>query len=289
MKPPKILQPGEIKIINDYLYTKSGCFAFLVSDAQWIYSEPKAGKEAFEKWSIELYTVYHDYGCEYLRYILSGNDILSFKIKDDLCDARKHVNNVNKIFRNNFAHGILDTRSRNRMMGEISKYCIKKVKGQGWNSYFDAFTDDDWRCAANRLKQDADHLLETLRKWADVAEKDNAALSPRERFGNAEEFKKSISNRVVYDSLDKDFWEHDTRSAVEILDGSAKGECKQKKSEVQLEQWQDNIQKEFLDGKIKTAEEIVLKLKNLLYVVHNPPEVSSIAIAEKNGFSLDDF
>lgn len=289
MKPPKILQLGEMRKINDYLCTKSGCFAFLLPDAQWIYSDPKSGKEAFEKWSIELYTVYHDYGCEYLKYILSGKGILAIDLRDDLCEARKHLHSVNRIFRNNLAHGVLDVSSRNNMRDEISRYCTKKSKGEKWNVYFNEFSDDDWISVANRLKQDADNLLETLRKWADVAEKESGTLSPRENFGNACEFKKSISKRIVYDSLDKEFTNKNMPSATAILDGRANMYPAKSNSEWQLEKWQNDIQKEFLERKIETADDIVLKLKKYLYMVHNPPEDSSIDIARRNGFSLDDF
>lgn len=289
MKPPKILQSGEVRKINDYLCTKCGCFAFLLPDFQWIYSEPKSGKEAFEKWSIELYTVYHDYGCEYLTYILSGNGILSVDLKDDLSEARRHVRSVNRIFRNNFAHGILDENSRNNMRDEISRYCTKKAKGEKWNLYFDDFTDDDWRDVANRLKQDADNLLETLQKWADIAEKRTGPLSPRENFGNAREFSKSISRRVVYDSLDREFANKNIPSAVEILDGRVKMDPAKKDSEEQLQEWQNNIQKDFLEGKVKTADDIILRLKQYLYLVHYPPKETSLDIARRSGFSLDDF
>lgn len=288
MKPPKILQSGEIRKINDYLYTKSGCFAFLVSDVQWIYSEPKSGKEAFEKWSIELYTVYHDYGCDYLRYILSGN-ILSSDIRNDLDEAKRHLNNVNRIFRQNFAHGILDISSRNRMRDEISKYCTKKARGERWDSYFRAFTDEDWRKASECLRVDADNLLETLYKWADVAEKGRDILNPRENFGKAYEFKNSISKRIVFDSLDKEFSDSSGHSALKILDGELDENYGQKNSEKLLQEWQNNIQREFLNGTIKTAEDIISKIKEYLYIVHNPPNESSIAIANRNGFSLDDF
>ncbi len=245
-------------------------------------------RQAFEKWSIELYTVYHDYGCEYLSYILSGN-ILPFAIKNDLKEANRHLYHVNRIFRNNFAHGILDVSSRNKMRDEISKYCTKKAKGEKWDSYFQTFTDDDWRKAAERLKRDADNLLDTLYKWADVAENDRDMLNPRENFGKSCEFKNSISMRVVFDSLDKDFSDSSRHSALKILDGETDGNSSQKNSEKKLQEWQNDIQQEFLNGTIQTAEDIVLKIKNLLYVIHNPPEESSIAIANRNGFSLDDF
>ena len=282
MKQPKILQLGEMRKINDYLCTKCGCFAFLLPGTQWIYADPKSGKEAFEKWSIELYTIYHDYGCEYLTYILSGNGILSADLKNDLCEARRHVRSVNRIFRNNFAHGILDDNSRNNMRDEISRCCTKKAKGEKWNLYFDGFTDDDWRNIANRLRQDADNLVETLYKWADMAEKGNGPLNTRDNFGNAREFSESISKRIVYDSLDREFAGKNKPSAVKILDG-------QVNAELQLQKWQSDIQKEFLEGTIRTPDDIVLRLRQYLYMVHYPPKESSIDIARKSGFSLDDF
>ncbi len=291
MKPPKILQAGELKKINDHLYAKTGCFAFLVPDAQWIYPEPKSGKEAFERWSIELYTVYHDHGCGYLPYLLSGRDICPGDLRRDLSKAKRHMDSVNKIFRKNLAHGLMDVCSRDRMKKEISRYHIKKDKGEKWDLYFQSLTDDDWKRAAEHLRADADALLETLYKWADVVEKDRDISDPREAFGRAREFRSSISRRIVFDSLDNDLCSTGGPSALKILDGgSKKGKGSvERNSEKQLQEWQDEIQKGFLSGKIKTAEDIVSELKRFLYRIHEPLKDSSIAIADRTGFSLDGF
>ena len=74
MKPPVILMPGKLDEINKYLLEKTGCFAFLVPERRWYYSEPCTGKGAVELWSIALYTIYHDYGCGYLNFILDSNN-----------------------------------------------------------------------------------------------------------------------------------------------------------------------------------------------------------------------
>lgn len=288
MKSPKILQKGELKKINDHLYAKSGCFAFLVSDVQWIYSEPKSGKEAFEQWSVELYTIYHDYGCGYLSYILSGKDICPSALQADLVKAKRHMDSVNKIFRHNFAHGIMDVCSRDRMRKEIARYCPKKDKGEKWDSYFQSFSDDDWKRVAEHLKDDADKLLKTLYKWADMIEKERDISDPREAFGRAREFKNSISMRIVFDSLDNEFIITGERSALKILDTGPKKDPTKRNSEKQLQEWQNDIQQDFLDGKIKTAEDIISRLKSFLYMIHNPLKESSIAIADRTGFSLDD-
>lgn len=282
MKMPEILQPGKLKEINEYIYQKSGCFAFLLPDVQWSYSEPKGGKEAFEKWSIELYTIYHDYGCGYLKYILLDENIVELSLRRKLQKSKTHVDDVIKTFRNNFAHGIFDARLREEMKDVVSRYYIRGIHGVHWRDYFDAFSDDDWRSAAERLRENSDYLVGHLHDWADYMERRSKSFNPREGFGRSFRFRNSISKRVVYDSLDREF-SRNSPSAVEILDKSVK------KSDCKLEEWKDVIQKEFLDEKIKTSEDIILKLKELLYVVHNPMEESSVAIANRCGFSLDEF
>lgn len=121
-----------------------------------------------------------------------------------------------------------------------------------------------------------------------MIEKDRDISDPREAFGRAREFKNSISMRIVFDSLDNEFIITGERSALKILDTGPKKDPTKRNSEKQLQEWQNDIQQDFLDGKIKTAEDIISRLKSFLYMIHNPLKESSIAIADRTGFSLDD-
>ena len=52
-------------------------------------------------------------------------------------------------------------------------------------------------------------------------------------------------------------------------------------------EWQKMIQCDFLDEKIKHPDDIIQRLRNYLYEIHNPPTKSSVEIAAIRGFSFD--
>lgn len=285
MKPPKILMPDTIKQVNKHLLEKTGCFAFLMSEVQWVYSEPRSGKEAFELWSVALYTVYHDYGCDYIKYILDESNAPAPYMSDDLKRCKKHVDDVVKILRVNIAHGIFDFSSREKMKQIILTY-DKTVRIHD----MELLTDDQWRTVASRLKDDSDFLVDTLYEWADKFEKSSipvSVLKPRMKFGESSNFTTSISERVVYESLDKDYWKSWSQSARKQLDDAAGKGGNNKNSSDTLIEWQKMIQCDFLDEKIKHPDDIIQRLRNYLYEIHNPPTKSSVEIAAIRGFSFD--
>ena len=60
-------------------------------------------------------------------------------------------------------------------------------------------------------------------------------LNPRENFSKACEFKNSISKRIVFDSLDKEFSDSNGHTALKILDGELDEMAGQKNSEKVLQ------------------------------------------------------
>lgn len=292
MKPPKILLPGTMNEINEYLYQKTGCFAFLYTDYAWTYAEPQGGKETFELWSIALYSIYHDYGCGYLKHILSTDNAPTHNIDEDIKRCHKHLEIVNRVLRTNIAHGTFDLTTRNSLKMQVSKYYLHNESQEKWDIYFKNLSDEDWKRAAEALKNDADFLVKTLYAWADEFSKalfPISLLNPREKFGQSSKFKEAISYRVVFDSLDQDYVKEDRVSACKILDDREKQNKGQKNSVDTLKEWQDTIQKEFLAEKLKKPEDIINKLRNYLYEVHNSLPASSIVIASRSGFSFDEF
>lgn len=292
MKHPQILIPGVIEEINQNLMSKTGCFAFLIPSHQWSYAEPKSGKEAFEIWSVGLYTIYHDYGCGYIRYILDESNAPIPSLKSDIKKSRMHLNTVVNVFRGNIAHGIFDSASRQRLQNQVTKsYFQQNQNDKSWNEFYTQLSDDDWMKAAQCLKKDSDNLVSVLHDWADGFKKSKIPINifrPREKFGKSKEFLTSISERVVFDSLDRDYMiSQKTESAQKILDKAVEDHDKKGSNEM-LACWQKDIQKEFLDGNLHSPDDIIAKLRSFLYEVHNPPSASSTTIASKHGFSLEE-
>jgi len=116
MKPPVILKPGKLDDINKYVLERTGCFAFLIPDANWHYSEPKTSKGAVELWSVALYAIYHDCGCRYLDFILdSSNKPRNTAIDNLLYKSRRHKKTMERVLRTNIAHGVFDSYSYNEL------------------------------------------------------------------------------------------------------------------------------------------------------------------------------
>lgn len=287
MEHPKILVRGKIRAINDYLLEKTKCFAFLLDDhLQWNYAKPQNAKEAFEIWSIALYVVYHDYGCYYLKYLLSDENVMITEIRPQVKRSRDHYYDIVNCFRGNFAHGILDKQSRHKMTVLINK---KYLTGSKQFKELDKFTDEDWKDAAGQLKKKADELYDTLELWADTYDRSKFKdyLSAKKCFGTSDCFRKSICERVLFESLDKDIRKGKDENARSILDNNT-GNALKSLNDTLLE-WQNIIQNEFLDDKIKTDQDIINRLKELLEKVYEPVIVSSVDVASECGYNFNDF
>lgn len=286
LEHPKILVSGKMREINDYLLKKTGCFAFLLDDhLQWEYAKPQNAKEAFEIWSIALYVVYHDYGCYYLKYLLSDENVMITEIRSQVKRSRDHYYDIVNCFRGNFAHGILDGQSRHEMTALINKRYLKRSKEF---KELDKFTEEDWKDVAGQLKRRADELYDTLGLWADTYDKSKFKdyLSAKECFGKSDWFRMSVCERVLFESLDKDIRKGKDENARSILDNHA-GNAHKSLNDTLLE-WQNIIQSEFLDDKIKTDQDILNRLKELLEEVYEPVIVSSVDVASECGYNFDD-
>jgi len=209
MKPPVILTPGKIEEINEYVLNKTGCFAFLVSDERWLYSEPKTGKGAFELWSVALYAVYHDYGCHYLNFILDSNNSPEITLNDLLFRSSRHKRTVERVLRTSVAHGVLDSFSFRE---------VKRIFFPGEED-FESISDENWIKAAEKIRQESDDLVDTIIKWADGYNND---FNIRKKFGASEQFKRSIDSRVMFDTLDNDYSGRGEKRAKRILDDKSK-------------------------------------------------------------------
>lgn len=285
LEHPKILVPGKMRAINNYLLEKTECFAFLLDDdLQWDYAKPQNAKEAFEIWSIALYVVYHDYGCYYLKYLLSNDNVMIAQIEPQMKRARYHYHDIVNCFRGNFAHGILDKQSRSEMTGLIIKKYLKKSRQL---ESLDEFTEEDWKDAAEQLRKKADELCDTLKLWADTYDRSKFKnlISAKKQFGESDCFKKSICERVLFESLDKDIRKGGGGNARYILDNNASNIHKNLKDV--LDEWQNIIQNEFLLNKIKTDKDIIDRLKELLEKVYKPVIVSSVDVASECGYNFD--
>ncbi len=270
MKAPDILLPGKMADINTYILNRTGCFAFLTPDEQWQFSEPKTGRGAVELWSIALYTIYHDYGCRYLNFILDSTNAPDASMVKLLNSSRSHVYNVQRILRNNVAHGVLDTYSVDR---------LKRIFFAREGKTINQMTDEKWYEVAERIRKESNALVDNLYKWADGYGINTRNI--RRKFGSSDEFKQSIDSRIMFDTLDNDYCVHGGTRAKKILESSSAKLPNQK-----LEVWRNEVSSLFLRNELETPKDIIAKLKTYLFEVHQPQQSSSATIGETTGFDL---
>ena len=271
MRPPEILMPGRLNEINKYILKKTGCFAFLASDSGWNYSEPKTGKGAVELWSIALYTIYHDYGCRYVRFIFDECNKPNDSIDEMLWKSRRHMTTVQRVLRSNIAHGTLDTYTHDE---------LKRIFFAREERSLKEIPEEQWFRVAEKIRREADNLVDTLYKWADGYQ-GNSTI--RNRFGASDDFKKSIDARILFETLDNDFCRNGEKRAKRILEDQSRNLPAEK-----IDIWRDNISSMFLSNEINSPQEIIDKLKSFLFEVHQPEQRSSVTIGESLGFSLAD-
>ena len=270
MTPPEILTPGKLDEINNYVLAKTGCFAFLVPNDGWHYSEPKTGKGAVELWAVALYAIYHDYGCRYLKFILNINNKPNSALTNQLVRSYKHMNNIQSVIRTNVAHGTLD------------EYSIQRFRNVYFNSVdsIDSITEEQWNLLAEKIKKESDELVEVLYKWADGYCDSNSNI--RTIFGRSDDFKRSIDKRLMFDTLDNDFCtSRRSLRAKKILEDNPHDS-----PDSAINRWKEDISNLFLRNEIHSPQDVLSQLRMYLYEIHNPISSSSASVGQRFGFSL---
>lgn len=270
MKPPVILTPGKLDEINKYVLDRTGCFPFLVPDRRWHYSEPKTGKGAVEIWSVALYAIYHDCGCRYLDFILDSNNEPNSEIDHLLYKSRRHKNDIERILRTNVAHGVFDSYSSRE---------LKRVYFPNETCTIQQISDEQWARTAEKIRRDSDDLVKTIYKWADGYRLCNCNI--RTIFGTSDQFKKSIDARIMFNTLDNDFYVRGAKRAKTILEEKSQYEPNNR-----LKLWRNEISSLYVSKKIDSPADIINKLRSYLFELHNPIQQSSITIGNSFGFSI---
>lgn len=204
IKLPVLLQPRKLKELNDLIFDKTQCFAFLQPYQTLVATHPASWQDAFSIMVIGLYSVYHDMGCRFLNLILS----------QELCppsmsfDGRplEHVININTKLRACIAHGLLNKYERENFSRILFEYTEKpSFLGKSLAEYVNSIDEPCWKRAVKRLLEEADGVYNYLQKWAEEWANNPDDLGKlQEKFCSSEQFKNSIDYRVC-SSIVKNF------------------------------------------------------------------------------------
>ena len=273
---PRFLNHADLIALNEDLWRKTGCFAFLRPHSLLIHAENRTYRDQFMLLSIGLYVVYHDFGCQYLDFFLDDSNCppsLPYPY-----GHRQHKNVILNTLRPAVAHGLLGDGAKNSFWTEIAKHYIQTLtpKQQGWSEYVDTVTEDQWEAATDRLKFDADTFYDFLVAWGD-----NHNANLRMQFAQSNRFRYSINRRVCESILKENGVSN--KDLNKFLSSSTN-------PNPNIDKWRNILGIEYGNGVIKTADELYDRLCILINTdvlnATNAVVQSSLQSAVKYGFSI---
>lgn len=158
---PKLLSEGVARNLNNKFFAECKIFPFMYVCNRLILEEPASFADAIVIYSCGLYTLYHDYACDFLKFILDTR----FAITDadgtvfDISRIRKHIYTVNDL-RALIAHGHIG--EKNLTPDQLSNY--KKLlvnSGLGFVA-MDKLQESDCRCIVGFITSECDYLYDFL-------------------------------------------------------------------------------------------------------------------------------
>jgi hypothetical protein len=168
---PLLLQSNLAEKLNHKIIANTGCFAFLKTDQLMMYKAAASAQDAFMAYSVCLYSLYHDYGKQFLKILLCDEFCPSDTLRRKSLPLKKHVTVIQYIIRPNFTHAFFDTAKRDDLIHSLAEYYLRGCSTQTptgqWPDFLNCLDDDQWIYIANRLIQDADNLYRFLDDWAD--------------------------------------------------------------------------------------------------------------------------
>ena len=277
---PFFLQKGKLESLNNQLFEKTGCFAFLCTDMVICATEPKSWQDAFSIIVPGLYSVYHDYGRKFLLILLDKNKT-GFQ-PDGLSVPKEfwpHIQTINKILRPNITHGILYKPERDAFLSKISSYYLTayyqaKGKTQGkpgqWPDYIENMDEEQWQYIVEKITDDSNTLYNHLLNWSVEWEKRPTELQNlKEQFAQDDYFKDSFDAGLCKPIVIACFIE--ANKNLRLVDNYMKSS---------IEVWRNEIVKEFLNG--NKPDVLFIKLESIIRAEIIPGNNrSSVSIAQK--------
>ena len=276
MKIPKFLQPGQISKLNYELISRTGCFGFLNTDSYALSVLPKSNADAFFRYSVALYCVYHDQGCQFLNFFLDKSICPTTALSYQTKIHYKHKKVVESTLRPAFTHGIVRNSVAYDFQNKMGNYFTRKSGINNFpdiNQYIVTLSDLDWKHSTEKLVEDADSFYDYLLQWAKEFQHSNTSvLELQAIFSDSVFFQKSIDIRIC-----QSLYENSSHSSNHI-------DWPQEKK-VHLNSWQTNIKHSFKCGGIKDNRAFCRLLVDIMAADLDKPN-NSIACAKKFGFGI---
>ncbi len=276
MQIPKFLQPGQLAKLNNELISSTGCFGFLDVESYALSVLPENNADAFFRYSVALYCVYHDQGCQFLNFFLDPSNCPSTTLSYQTKFHFLHKKAVELTLRPAFTHGMVRNSVSNGFQSKMQNYFTQKhgaTNFPGINQYLITLSDLDWKYATENLVKDADSFYDYLFQWAREFQHSNTSITELQvTFADSIYFQKSIDIRVCQSLYGN------SSHPSDYIDWT-------QEKKLHLNSWQENIKRSFKSGNIKDNRVFCRLLVDIMASDLDKPK-NSTACAKKYGFGI---
>lgn len=285
---PKFLEPNGLTNLNNRLLKETGCFLFWDTTPYPLKNTPESWEDAFLRYTISLYCIYHDQACHMLNFYFHDSNCPPEFPLSPLSSLRQHARVIDTALRPMFAHGMHHYAEFAEFQSQMVNYYIQYPEldaDVSWPEFREALTESHWENATKRLVADADKLYDFLLSWADRWKEE----ADKNSFLTWQKLNFSTSNELIY-SFDmrvcKILYENDVLPAVRVKNPNAVSNfndslIKKKK----LSRWQSNLRAECSHRQLHTPEPIkTTMIKIITDDLH--PVSTPASIAAKHNFGV---
>lgn len=259
LKYPKIMEPRELRSLNEYIISCLGTPLFF--SAPTYFARPKCREPAGAFYEIitGLYVIYKDYGCKMLK------EYLNF-CKDnfpelDAAFVFPHYTSANHL-RGGLCHGSLPQGNHMKTFLRTMRYYLPQKTGLTPETVA-AMSDEQCRDVVNKLSGYSDRLGSYIRDCADRISKDSS-LSERWRI-------KLVCNAFNKDepkySNNKEYFDE---RIIRDLEDKVKGNAEQKPHQLTIKNWLIDLEPKLLKGTISDSDELSDSLLRALRNLYTP-------------------
>ena len=158
---PKLLNAGVAKMLNNKFVASCKIFPFMHICDRLILDKPVSYTDALVIYSCGLYTLYHDYACEFLNYILDSefNPTNTDGVVYSIVRIHEHIKAVNNM-RSLIAHGHIGINTPNKY--QMSSY--KKLLTDSGLTFIpmEKLKESDCISIVNFITNESDYLYNFL-------------------------------------------------------------------------------------------------------------------------------
>lgn len=274
---PKIMEPGQLRGLNDYVLSRLGTPIFFAVPEPARPRTQSAIGMLFESVT-GLYLIYKDYGMRLFRTYLSFcKDEVEYR-NENSTFALQHYYSVNEL-RGGFCHGSLPGGAHVKALLYQMDLYVQTTEKKVWPDFMMAMTVEQCRETVNKLSSNADRLMDYVKICADQI------ASNEELLGR---WRRILVNRALNPDIPQYGYEghkqYFDERVVKDLENEVKGGQMPKGHQETLKRWLSALKPELLNGKITDSDRLyhtlVQALEQLYYPVQTGRSSASLLLGD---------